>query len=182
MSSAVLAAALIGLMLTQRAQESAQPQPAGHRSPLEYSVPLIVPFAITREGQLLIHFQEIKPGMTDAEVEDVLGAPDEKSPLYRPRIKRSKSGAPDPRIGSTYRYLISKKQNHKKVIRVSFDLKDKVTKVDHFGFSMKEDLQGTWESIDRGPGKQPLRVVITPDRIILDDNGRTTENGYRLEP
>ena len=83
-----------------------------------------------REG-----YQRVALGMAPADVAKVLGEPDEVRPLYEPRHKKGKV------VGYTQWYIIkrlaasgsvSKKQES--LVRVSFGLDDRVSKVDAWGF------------------------------------------------
>jgi hypothetical protein len=74
--------------------------------------------------------------MTPAEVKAILGEPDEIRPLYEPAIKNPKV------IGHTYWYVIRRRardgsanEKDESLVRVSFDLADRVSHIDHWGFS-----------------------------------------------
>ncbi len=82
-----------------------------------------------REG-----FPQIRVGMSPAEVMALLGEPDEVHPLYEPRVKNAEV------IGFTHWYLIrrlakygSVNEKQESLVRVSFSLNDRVSKIDAWG-------------------------------------------------
>lgn len=84
-----------------------------------------------REHQIRQGFKRVQPGESVAQVRDTLGTPDEVRPLYELQIKNPQ------RIGTTYWYFLAKESEERtvnaKVIRISFDLNDRVTQIDHWG-------------------------------------------------
>ncbi len=82
-----------------------------------------------REAQILGGSAEVKPGMTTADVERLMGKSDDVKPLYEPVIINPK------RKGTTHWYVIEgnlQKIESFKGVRVSFDLEGRVTAVDGF--------------------------------------------------
>ncbi|MBK9695024.1 MAG: hypothetical protein IPO76_06480 [Elusimicrobia bacterium] len=98
--------------------------------------PMECPYVAGHERKTSIEqgYAKIKIGMTPKQVEECVGNPDEVNPLYEPKIKNPKQ------IGITYWYWIEKaktgnaNERGEKLVRVSFDLKNQVTAVDHWGF------------------------------------------------
>ncbi|MBK8126081.1 MAG: hypothetical protein IPK56_05140 [Elusimicrobia bacterium] len=99
--------------------------------------PMECPYVAGHERKTSIEqgYAKIKIGMTPKQVEECVGNPDEVNPLYEPKIKNPKQ------IGITYWYWIERRQETgnanergEKLVRVSFDLKNQVTAVDHWGF------------------------------------------------
>lgn len=81
------------------------------------------------------NYKNIKSGMTPEQVKARLGDPDETRPLYEPQIWNAKQ------IGYTHWFLIQRRTDKgsvndkdEKLVRVSYDLNWKVTRVDHWGF------------------------------------------------
>ena len=79
-------------------------------------------------------YLRIAPGMSSAEVRDMLGEPDEIRALYAPMAKHPKA------IGQTYWYVLQRLAEHgsqserqESAVRVSFDLHGVVTGVDAWG-------------------------------------------------
>jgi hypothetical protein len=84
-----------------------------------------------REAEILRGSGDIKSGMTAADVERLVGTPDQVLPLYEPVVKNAKQ------IGTTHWYIIeesSDKPANSKAVRVSFDLDGRVTAIDRLGF------------------------------------------------
>ncbi len=88
-----------------------------------------------RTSQIKENFRKIQIGMNEGEVRSILGEPDEILPLYEP-IKMNPG-----QIGTTYWYLIQRMSDRgsvagkdEKLVRISFNLNEKVTGVDHWGF------------------------------------------------
>ncbi len=88
-----------------------------------------------RASLIINQYTKIEIGSTAKEVLSVLPQPDEIRDLYEPKMYK-----PDI-IGSTYWYIIQRKaesgsviEKDEKLVRVSFDLKGRVTKVDKWGF------------------------------------------------
>lgn len=84
-----------------------------------------------REKTILTGYQNVKVGMSVGEVKKLLGEPDETHDLYEPNIKSGK------KIGFTYWYLIqrirnsgSQRERNEKLVRVSFGLDGKTTRID----------------------------------------------------
>lgn len=93
------------------------------------------PFVSTpeRSEEITANYTKIKNGMTEIQVEALLGAPDEIRPLYEPKIKHGKL------IGHTYWYILrrtrdsgSVKEKDESLVRVSFDSNGNVTHVDRW--------------------------------------------------
>jgi hypothetical protein len=79
-----------------------------------------------REGR-----ERIREGLSPLQVEAIIGVADEIRPLYEPVHKNAE------RIGTTRWYYLEKKGNSNtdsKCVRVSFDLNERVSQVDHWGF------------------------------------------------
>lgn len=94
------------------------------------------PFAAEadRAASLRRHYPSVVIGMSAAEVKSLLGEPDEVRRLYAAAHKRS------PHIGYTFGFVIQRAAGHgsaddrqEVLVRVSFDLDGRVTKVDHWG-------------------------------------------------
>ena len=94
------------------------------------------PYIATPERAEIIRrgLANISVGMSPAEVATVLGEPDEIYPLYVPRHKHGKV------IGYTQWYIIQRlakngsvDQKQESLLRLSFDLDDKVSKIDSWG-------------------------------------------------
>ena len=93
------------------------------------------PFVATQERHKAIidNYQRITPGMTVAEVEAILGAPDEVRPLYEPKIETGKQ------IGHTFWYVLQRskesgsvEEKGESVVRIAFQLDGTVTAVDRW--------------------------------------------------
>ena len=87
-----------------------------------------------RTAHILKNWRNIKVKMTANEVVKILGEPDEKGPFYEPKIKNAKV------IGEIYLFLIqrlkatgSQIEKNEKLVRISFDLDNLVTAIDHWG-------------------------------------------------
>jgi hypothetical protein len=87
-----------------------------------------------RSAAIRTGHMRIKPGMSLAEVLDILGEPDEIRPLYAPIAKHPKA------IGQTCWYVLrrlaehgSQSERQESAVRVSFDLEGVVTAVDVLG-------------------------------------------------
>lgn len=94
------------------------------------------PYIATPERAEIIRrgLANISVGMSPAEVATVLGEPDEIYPLYVPRHKHGKV------VGYTQWYIIQRlakngsvDQKQESLLRLSFDLDDKVSKIDSWG-------------------------------------------------
>jgi hypothetical protein len=88
-----------------------------------------------RASEIKDKYRKIQEGMTSKQVMQLLGEPDEISPLYEPKILEPKQ------IGYTHWYLIQRKtdkgsQNDRdeKLVRISYDLHWVVMIVNHWGF------------------------------------------------
>ena len=86
-----------------------------------------------RRAAILHNFERVTNGMTPVEVETVLGEPDVVRDLYEPKIKNPE------KIGHTYWYYLVQQRPDKshpgdKLVRVSLDLAERVTHIDHWGF------------------------------------------------
>jgi hypothetical protein len=91
--------------------------------------------SVERQGQIKIGMAKIREGMSPSEVEAILGKTDIVMDLFGRGM-----GNPNP-IGYTWWYILERKtdkgssaERGEKLVRISFDLKDKVTKVDFWGF------------------------------------------------
>ena len=87
-----------------------------------------------RSAAIRAGYLRIKPGMSLADVRDILGEPDEIRPLYAPMAKHPKA------IGQTYWYVLqrlvehgSQSERQESAVRVSFDLDGVVIVVDAWG-------------------------------------------------
>lgn len=94
------------------------------------------PFIATLERAEIIRrgLANVSVGMSSAEVATVLGEPDEIYPLYVPRHKHGKV------VGYTQWYVIQRlakngsvDQKQESLLRLSFDLDGKVSKIDSWG-------------------------------------------------
>ena len=94
------------------------------------------PFIASPERVAIIRtgVTRITIGLPSSNVASVLGEPDEIRPLYEPKYKHPKI------IGYTYWYIIqrlvkngSTNQKQESLLRVSFNLNNKVTKIDSWG-------------------------------------------------
>lgn len=95
------------------------------------------PYYASPERSLLIttNYTEIKTGDSIDKVLKKLPSPDEVHDLYEPKVFRPNI------IGKTYWYIIQRKaesgsvnEKDEKLVRVSFNLQEIVTKIDHWGF------------------------------------------------
>jgi hypothetical protein len=83
-----------------------------------------------RKAELLQAAEEVKPGMTLGEVEQLTGKPDEVRPFFEPVMKNPKQ------LGTTHWYIIEGRTEelaNSKAVRVSFDIEDRVTSVERLG-------------------------------------------------
>ena len=87
-----------------------------------------------RSAQIRNGYLQVIPGMSFKEVAAILGEPDEVRPLYEPIIKQRKV------IGYTQWYVIKRRvasgsvnEMQESLVRVSFGLNHRVTKVDAWG-------------------------------------------------
>lgn len=87
-----------------------------------------------RSAAIRAGYVRIKPGMSSADVRDILGEPDEVRPLYAPMAKHPKT------IGQTCWYVLrrlaehgSQSERQESAVRVSFDLQGAVSAVDAWG-------------------------------------------------
>lgn len=96
----------------------------------------IYPFLASEERTAVIRsgYKRIVTDMSPTDVKAILGEPDEVRPMYEPVIKNGKL------IGYTYWYVIRRlvrdgSVNEKKesLVRVSFNLDDRVSRVDGWG-------------------------------------------------
>ena len=93
-----------------------------------------------RQAQILNGMKEIRTGMLPSEVEVIMGTTDLVHDLFN-------RGMIDPKpIGYTWWYIIQRKtdtgssaERAEKLVRVSFDFKDKVTRVDFWGIDKPLD-------------------------------------------
>lgn len=95
------------------------------------------PFSASAERSATIRsrYQRVAVGMSPTEVKSILGEPDEIRRLYSASIGNEKH------IGYTYWFVIrravengSVNERQEVLVRISFDLKGLVMKVDHWGF------------------------------------------------
>lgn len=109
---------------------------ADNNSAVGQSKKISYPYIASKERAEHIqrNWKNVKTKMSASEVKYFLGEPDDEQPLYGPRTKNAKI------IGKTYWYLIQRLQENgtvnekkEKLIRVSFDLEDKVTRVESWG-------------------------------------------------
>ncbi|MFZ2266965.1 MAG: hypothetical protein WAV95_05235 [Azonexus sp.] len=96
------------------------------------SYPLVA--APERAAKIRDGFLQVRAGMSPAEVMAILGEPDEIHPLYEPRVKSAEV------IGCTHWYVIRRLAKHGSVdekqeslVRVSYSLNDRVSKIDAWG-------------------------------------------------
>ncbi len=94
-----------------------------------------------RAYQIKTQFIKIQNGMTPSEVKGIMGNPDEIRDRLEPKMKKAK------KIGYAYWYLIQRTveygsvlEKDEKLVRVAFDLKDRVIKIDHWGFSVEPTI------------------------------------------
>jgi len=115
-------------------QERQRPIKQG-RKPISY------PYFATKErsDQIRNNYESIQLGMTPEQVKVLLGEPDETQPLFEPNIKNAKQ------VGNTHWFLIQRKTDKgsvnakdEKLVRISYDLNGKVTRVDHWGFDERK--------------------------------------------
>jgi hypothetical protein len=92
-----------------------------------------------RTAQIKSSYKQIQKGMTTEQVKKLLGEPDEIRPAYEPEIWNPNQ------IGYTHWYLIQRKtdtgsQNDRdeKLVRIFYDFKWSVVKVDHWGFDERK--------------------------------------------
>ena len=94
------------------------------------------PFVANAERSTAIRagYKRIALGMSPAQVAAVLGEPDEIRTLHEPKVKNGKI------VGYTHWYIIrrlvkngSAAEKQDSLVRVSFDLDDRVSKVDAWG-------------------------------------------------
>src|SRR5689334_14254744 len=89
-----------------------------------------------RKRQIIAGFKQITPKMSAAQVQEILGTPDEIMPLYEPKIKNPKQ------IGITHWYFLERRAGRDsaaQTVRVSFGLNDRVTKADRWGIDEVKD-------------------------------------------
>jgi|SRR5881396_611909 len=95
------------------------------------------PYIATPERAAAIResYKRVAPGMSPAEVAKLLGEPDEVHPLYEPRSKKKGEA-----VGYTQWYIIKRlagsgsvNEKQESLVRVSFGLDDRVSKVDAWG-------------------------------------------------
>lgn len=91
--------------------------------------------SVERSATIRSRYQRVAAGMSPAEVISILGEPDEIRRLY------SASTGNEKHIGYTYWFVIrravengSVNERQEALVRISFDLKGRVMKVDHWGF------------------------------------------------
>jgi len=84
-----------------------------------------------RKKIILEGYIKIKTGMTQNEVLKILPNPDQIINLYEPKMYNPKQ------IGYTYWYIIQRlsenDHNKEKLVKISFDLNEKVLKIDYWG-------------------------------------------------
>ncbi len=98
---------------------------------------MVYPYTASKQRAAHIkeNYRKIKIGMNQDDVRAILGEPDEVRPLYEPMKMNPRE------IGTTYWYLIQRLSDHgsqagkgEKLVRITLNLHEKVTKVDHWGF------------------------------------------------
>jgi hypothetical protein len=103
---------------------------------------LAYPYVASRERQaeILNGMDRIKTGMTPSEVKATLGKTDFVYDLFNRGMKDSSP------IGYTWWYILQRKtdtgsfaEREEKLVRVSFDLEDTVTKVDFWGIDKTDN-------------------------------------------
>jgi len=116
-----------------------------------------------RQAEIRNGMAKLTIGMTPADVEALMGKPDEVHELYD-RIKNAKP------VGYTWWFIIQRKadsgsvaEKAEKLVRVSFNLKDTVTRVDWWGM---EDASHTYagrefESLPLDVGKLAAFIGVT---------------------
>ena len=92
--------------------------------------------SIFRQLEIRENYKKIKIGISPGEVHEILGKPDEIQDIYEPKIKNPKV------IGKSFWYILERryigptnaqKDKIERLVRISFDLNDKVLRVDHWG-------------------------------------------------
>ena len=93
-----------------------------------------------RQAEIVSGMDKIKTGMTPAKVEAILGKTDLVHDLFNRGMKDSSP------IGYTWWYILQRKtdtgsfaEREEKLVRVSFDLRDTVTKVDFWGIDKPDN-------------------------------------------
>ena len=101
---------------------------------------LTYPYHATDERTQRIkgNYRRIAVGMNANQVEAILGAPDKELPLFEPKISKPRQ------IGRTQWYFVQRLKAYGSasetadiLVRVSYDLKGHVTRIDHWGFDEK---------------------------------------------
>ena len=85
-----------------------------------------------RWARIVAHYEKIEAGMTQQEVRDILGQPDQSHSLFEPKMHNPR------RIGSSWFYMKEPKPESQRgdtEIVVHFDTSGKVTHVDSWGLS-----------------------------------------------
>ncbi len=85
-----------------------------------------------RWARIVAHYEKIEAGMTQQEVRDILGQPDQSHSLFEPKMHNPR------RIGSSWFYMKEPKPESQRgdtEIVVRFDTSGKVTRVDSWGLS-----------------------------------------------
>jgi len=104
---------------------------------LEIQADMIYPYFASKErSELIINgYRKVLIGDSEEVVLKKLTNPDEIGKLYEPKIYKPKI------IGKTYWYILQRISNSgsvnekkEKLVRVTFDLENIVTRVDHWGF------------------------------------------------
>jgi hypothetical protein len=117
----------------------APPGPAGNDPIINITYPYVA--GLERARQIRAGSPRIAIGASIAQVTEILGRPDEVHPLFEPKILRPR------RIGTTYWYFLAKPvadgNTDVRVVRVAFDLDDRVTAVAHWGLGENAAEPGT---------------------------------------
>ena len=88
-----------------------------------------------RKEQIVSNWQKIKTGMTSNQVKQVLGKPDEITPIYRYIWAKNQKS-----VGNNYWYILERRDfqgsgwNKESLVRIGFDNTDKATGIDRWGF------------------------------------------------
>lgn len=92
-----------------------------------------------RAAQIKDNYAKTQIGMVPKQVKELLGEPDEIHPLFEPKINNPKQ------IGTTHWFIIQRKTDNgspndqdEKLVRISYDLNWKVTRIDKWGFDEQQ--------------------------------------------
>lgn len=91
-----------------------------------------------RRDAIIMHLESIKVGMNSKAVIELIGRPDEFTPLYEPKIKKAKQ------IGTTMWYVLSQHQKdgsenetRQVAVAIRLDSLAKVTRIDRINLPSK---------------------------------------------